>query len=202
MFLNNEFTDEYYYLINFVKLQNRKKKNGEYFEWHHVIPVSLNGNNKIENKVLLTPDEHFHCHVLLTKMTEGDACIKMNYALLCLRRKWKNEYKNVDFDEYSEYTYAKRIVSENTTKRQTGRKHTLETIEKMKGKKSKEHCENISKGLKGRIPWNKGKFGVSVETSEKLASTAKKTWTGRKHGKETIEKMKNTHRKNRGFERP
>jgi hypothetical protein len=44
----------------------------------------------------------------------------------------------------------------------TGRKHSEETKRKqseaLKGKaKSKKHCESISKALKGKVPWNKGK---------------------------------------------
>lgn len=188
--LNNEYSEEYYYLINFVKLQNRKKNKDEYFELHHIIPTSLGGLNTKENTVLLTPDEHFHCHVLLTHMTESKENIKMNYALLCLRRKIKSEYRDVNFDEYTEYANAKIIARENTSNRLKGKPRSAETIEKMKKNKSAEHCDNISKGLKGRIPWNKDKIGCSKETSEKISKSAKKMWETRIVSEETKIKMR------------
>ena len=44
--------------------------------------------------------------------------------------------------------------------------------EKAKGKsKSKKHCKNISKALKGRIPWNKG---LTKETDKRLQEAGKK----------------------------
>lgn len=46
--------------------------------------------------------------------------------------------------------------------------------------------ELLSEVLKKRIPWNKGKEGVSAETSKKLS----KIWKGRKHTKETKQKQR------------
>ena len=41
------------------------KRNGVYYENHHIIPRSLNGSNLSKNLVLLTGKEHFICHWLL-----------------------------------------------------------------------------------------------------------------------------------------
>ena len=46
----------------------RKRKNGNYYERHHIIPRCMNGNNDKENLVLLTAREHFLCHWLLCKI--------------------------------------------------------------------------------------------------------------------------------------
>lgn len=42
-----------------------------YTENHHIVPRSLGGNNKKDNKVRLTAREHFICHLLLAKIYGG-----------------------------------------------------------------------------------------------------------------------------------
>jgi len=72
-----------------------------------------------------------------------------------------------------EKTYQKCIGSK-ISKTLQGRIHT------------KEHNENIGKGLKGKIPWNKDKTGIfSEETLEKIIVSS----TGRKHTEETKKKI-------------
>lgn len=175
MFLDNKFTKEYDELINFVKLQIRKKGYGEYFEQHHIIPKSLGGNNNKSNLVLLTPDEHFHCHILLTKMTEGRNLIKMQYALYCLRRKHKKEFSCIDFDDYDEYFKARKAIALDVSQRFKGKKLTDEHRKNislsMKGNMSDDHKLAISKTHKGKIPWNKGLKGISLETSMKISKS-------------------------------
>jgi hypothetical protein len=53
-------------------------------EKHHIIPRSLGGNNSKDNIILLTYREHFICHLLLTKMTEGEERRKMCFAIKCM----------------------------------------------------------------------------------------------------------------------
>lgn len=78
--LQNKYTKAYYRIIAFANEKNRSKKD-DYFERHHIIPKSIGGSNDVTNLVLLTPREHFICHLLLTKMTEGDDRYKMLWAL-------------------------------------------------------------------------------------------------------------------------
>lgn len=56
-----------------------------YTETHHIIPKSMGGDDSVENRVALTAREHFICHWLLTKMTEGDDHYKMLNALRIMR---------------------------------------------------------------------------------------------------------------------
>jgi len=54
-----------------AKSENRKKlikisSNWIYYEEHHIIPRCINGNDDIQNKVLLTAREHFICHKLVS----------------------------------------------------------------------------------------------------------------------------------------
>lgn len=90
-FLPNKYTKCYFSIINNALQENRKKlrKNNKdfvYYESHHIIPKSVNPEFKDLklnpwNKVLLTPKEHFICHLLLTKMLIGTNKNKMVYAL-------------------------------------------------------------------------------------------------------------------------
>ena len=49
----------------------KNRTTDEYVEKHHIIPTSLGGKNNKENIVRLTAREHFVCHWLLWKFTEG-----------------------------------------------------------------------------------------------------------------------------------
>ena len=75
--LTNKYSKLYYKIAS-----NAKKRITEgYTELHHIIPQSMGGSNNKENLVHLTAREHFICHLLLIKMTTGNACIKMKFAL-------------------------------------------------------------------------------------------------------------------------
>ena len=77
IFINNKYTTWYNSLINKAK----DRIIFGYTEKHHIIPSSLGGTNDNNNLVKLTAREHFICHLLLTKMTMGNARYKMNFAL-------------------------------------------------------------------------------------------------------------------------
>jgi hypothetical protein len=90
-FLANKHSKCYYNIVSNALQANRKKlpknnKNFVYYESHHIIPKSIRlefKDLKLNpwNKVLLTPKEHFICHLLLTKMLTGTDKNKMVYAL-------------------------------------------------------------------------------------------------------------------------
>lgn len=48
-------------------------------EKHHIIPRCLGGDNRKANIVVLTPREHYLCHILLIKFTKG----KDKYKIMC-----------------------------------------------------------------------------------------------------------------------
>lgn len=80
MFLPNKYTNTYYRII--TRAQSRDLPKGHYTERHHVIPRSLGGDNTKSNLAKLTAKEHYICHLLLTRMTEGKSKSKMHLALL------------------------------------------------------------------------------------------------------------------------
>ena len=88
MFRENKYTKWYFSIVDCAY---KRSPLDCYTENHHVIPKSIQPNN---NLVALTPREHFICHWLLTKMTEGEIRHKMIYALMSFR--WghgRNMYK-------------------------------------------------------------------------------------------------------------
>lgn len=77
MYLLNKYTAWYKSII----LAAQFRVTDGYVERHHIVPKSLGGSNRKDNLVKLTAREHFVCHWLLTKMTEGKARSKMWLAL-------------------------------------------------------------------------------------------------------------------------
>lgn len=103
IFLNNKYSVLYDKLI--ARARNRKLSG--YVERHHIIPRSMGGGS-FENIVELTAREHFICHALLVKMTEGDAQYKMVNALMwmCVSSPDHSRYVNSRL-----YNSARHIVS-------------------------------------------------------------------------------------------
>jgi len=139
MFKENKYTK--YYLLITDRAKGRTMT--EYTERHHIIPQSLGGSNDRENLVDLTAREHFICHWLLVKMTEGESRSKMIYALRGMKA--NNEYQ----ERYSSYI--------------TARVYERYRI---------EHSLAHSKTMKGRTPANKGR-AMPEEQKALLRESAK-----------------------------
>lgn len=146
-----------------------------YKEKHHIHPQSLGGPSKKENLVWLTAREHFICHWLLVKMTDGEARSKMVYALQGMKA--SNKYQ----DRY----------------------HTKITA-KVYAKYREEHAKNHSTRMKGRKAWNKGGADLTDEQRKRISDAAKnrapksqktiEKWkqsrAGYKHSEETKHKQR------------
>jgi hypothetical protein len=131
--LTNKYSKTYFAITS-----NAKQRITEgYTELHHIIPQSMGGSNDKENLVELSAREHFICHWLLIKMTEGKDRSKMLYALNGMKA--ENRYQQ---------RYNTKI---------TARVYETYRI---------EHAENHSKTMKGRPAWNKGRILEGVELEE------------------------------------
>jgi len=124
MFKENKYTKYY----NLLTSRAKGRVLAEYTERHHIIPQSLGGSNDKDNLVDLTAREHFICHWLLIKMTEGEHRGKMLYALQGMKA--ENKYQQ---------RYSSAITS---------RVYERYRI---------EHAKNHSERMKGKEPWNKGR---------------------------------------------
>jgi hypothetical protein len=90
IFIENKYTRLYYAIIERAK----SRTISTYTENHHIIPKSLGGSNSKDNLVALTAREHFVCHLLLTKMTEGVSRHKMICAVFFLTGKGDSKRNN------------------------------------------------------------------------------------------------------------
>jgi hypothetical protein len=124
MFTNNKYTALYTLLTTRAK----GRVLTEYTERHHIVPQSLGGSNDKDNLVDLTAREHFICHWLLIKMTEGVNRSKMLYALNGMR-------------------------AENRFQQRYSSSITARVYEKYRI----EHAANHSLTMKGKTPINKGR---------------------------------------------
>lgn len=128
LFKLNKYNTWYFNIVNKAKSQDRKKKQGTYYENHHIIPKCLGGEKKKQNLVLLTAREHFICHWILCKIvrtrSEEISLIHAFYKMLTDKRNTARQYE------------MKRIY--------------MSFIIKNKGR-SEEHKAKISKANKGKI---------------------------------------------------
>jgi len=127
-----------------------------YTEKHHIIPKCLGGTNDKSNIVRLTAREHYICHLLLTKMTEGLIRRKMLFA------HWRMVHGNNNQQRYQltnrQYEHAKRLMGRATSEQNIGMKPSEESIAK----------------LRNKVPWNKGKIGVMPLDARLKISAARK----------------------------
>jgi len=135
-------------LIQSRKLLNREKGKGVYYEKHHIIPRCLDGDNKIDNLILLTAREHYICHWLLARIYDN---YKINHAF------WKMSIRK---DIYKTYSVSSRAYEEARLL------HAKATSIQFKGKKIEIDRDvkvaQVKKGwevrrAKGTYKTNKGK---------------------------------------------
>jgi len=151
-------------IIQKAKSENREKKNGVYYEAHHIIPKCLGGKGLVtqykthSNIILLTAKEHYICHKLLCEIYPDNDNIFYAYWYMC-NVKAPNQ-KRIYTLSMNEYERA-RI----------------------------QYSEIISKRYKNRIPWN---AGLTKDTDERVKKNniGKKWNTGLKKGdNETLDRI-------------
>ena len=157
MFLNNEFTKEYYKIID--KYKNQPKEG--YMEKHHIIPKSFGGKDVKSNTVWLTASDHFECHKLLVKMTEGKYKIKMWNALWRMMNKQSHNQQRDYVFTNEEYEQARIQHSINQSQRMSGinnpfygKTHSNETrsiMSNLKKGKTYEEIMGIEKASEMRL---------------------------------------------------
>ncbi len=140
--LTNKYSKRYYKITS-----NAKQRTTEgYTELHHIIPQSMGGSNDKENLVDLTAREHFICHWLLIKMTEGKDRSKMLYALNGMKA--ENKYQQRYHTKITARVYEKYRI---------------------------EHAHNHSETMKGKPAWNKGRKLEGIELEEHRERTRNRT---------------------------
>ena len=192
-------------LCSRAKSENRIKKKGVYYESHHIIPKSHGGDGLVgqykwhPNVVLLTAKEHFLAHRLLCRIFPKCLSLRKAWWAMCNQQApnqeriykpssrafeearigfveshsgenhplhgkgWKQAgeknpaYGKIQSEELRERkrqsstkSWADPKLREEQSRRHKGRKHSKETLEKMKQPKSKLHAQRIGESLKGK----------------------------------------------------
>jgi len=152
MFNNSKYTKWYFSIIENAKLKNNKTG---YMERHHIIPKSFGGNNTKNNLVCLTAKEHFVCHLLLTKMTNGENRYKMLHAFMLMKGQNDQQQRYINSKMFQ---LIKKEFGEMIRNKKIGTKQTQETKNKIrnaiKGKPSpisEAGRKSISEKAKARI---------------------------------------------------
>lgn len=110
--------------------------------WHHIVPKHMGGTDDPSNLIELTIEEHAEAHRLLYE----------EYGLWEDRCAWQG--------------LAKLIGKEEILKEVLKNRKSIKGIPKPDG-----FGEKISKAIKGREPWNKGKVIGSYSEERKLANS-------------------------------
>lgn len=165
IFNNSKYTKWYMNIIDFAKNRNIDV----YTENHHIIPKSLGGDNSNENLVRLNAREHYICHLLLTKMTNGINKRKMLFAL------WRMMHGNKSQKRHKINSKQYEIIKSNMS---------LANSEQNKGKKIPEHLRLKMIGKPSPLRGRK----LSEKTKEKMRIAAK----NRRSSEETKCKISNS----------
>lgn len=157
MFLENKYTRWYRTIINGAKASHRKRGDGNYYESHHIVPKSMGG---VET-VLLTAKEHFICHLLLCRMTEGANRMKMINAMIKMAFAKSDGQKRHAARSFS---LVRAFIAEKNRYMFKGVRKSEETKRRMReggtGKwiRTEEHNRRTSEAYKGRsVAWTRDK---------------------------------------------
>jgi len=182
--LNVKYTKWYINIIQkaLEKNSNKSRKNLKqtygYVEMHHIFPKSFNSDyaKDKDNLVFLSPKEHFICHLCLSKMFTGEFKNKMVYAFFILKSKNKHQSNRY----YSSRFYS--LIRKNHFERnQFVRLYLKENVKYIHKHKTEEIDSFIENGWSTIMTeeYKKGRVG---------------NMKGRKHSKETREKISNAHK--------
>lgn len=178
----------YMLIVNRAKSEQnlgiRKRRNGEYYEKHHILPKSLFPlwTKRKSNLVLLTAREHFFCHQLLTKIYPGK---EMSYALYAFINRPNADYKITS----REYERIKMLFSKVHSENMKGRVLSKETKEKLSQTKKLFFNENPDK--KEEYRKRLYKVNLIARKNKKLKTLKMKNSCPDIIENETIERLKN-----------
>ena len=184
MFLPNKYHRWYLSIVAKAQAEGRKKCGDGKYDQHHIIPVSMGGTNDKSNLVLLTSKEHFLCHLLLFKCTEGKAKMSMACAwhrMATIKRYCSRQYVEIGVRHKISLNGINKGAYQSPEKRAKisaslkGRSNPVISA-KLKGRRlSEEHKANAIEGRKG--------YTHSMETKEKLRLASLAQWAKQRQSK-------------------
>ena len=157
-------------IIEKAKSDNRIICDGMYYERHHIKPRSLfkELEKDADNIELLTPKEHFICHMLLERIYDTR---QMKFAI------WRmcNDGKYKVSSRY--YDYVKKKIAIESSKLNKGKKASEETRKKISlALTGHKHSEETKKKMSKS--YDPSKHMASDELRKKLSVNATKRFKG------------------------
>lgn len=176
----------------------RSRTLDSYTESHHIIPKSLGGDNSSNNLVNLTAREHFICHLLLPKMTEGKAKQKMTFAAWALTMKKDKLNRKISNRIYQKLKKdrAKLLRGKPISEEQRLRLVKANTGKVCSEEKKAKIIEARAKQViseETRLKMSLSRKGKAQSESQKLAVS--KALKGKSRSSETIQKIKDARAK-------
>ena len=161
----------YMNIINNAKKQKRSKKDGVYYEKHHILPKSIYPlwAKRKSNLVLLTAREHFFCHQLLTKIYPNSKGMILCLSFFC------NNSRNREYKISSKEFERIKILISKTRKGAPSKNKGKKLSEEQKRKISETLRKKFSKSKidnKGKI--DKRTLPRSEEYRKKMSEIKKK----------------------------
>lgn len=156
--------------MNFIKLiQNKGKRELDYFEKHHIVPRSFIENDEI---IILTAREHFIAHWILMRCFKNKFHCKMSYAFLKMIK--SNHNRNY-------YKITSRIYEEL--------RKNLAISQSLKARKSIWINDEINEKfiLKSKLNeylnsrWKIGRKEFSKDTKDNMRISGKRTYRNNKN---------------------
>jgi len=167
-----------------LSIRKNKKKLGEYYEGHHIVPKCLGGTGwptqyDHSNIALLTAREHFLCHWLLHEIYPENYKLAKAFSMLC-SVKDKNQVRYVPSSRIIEYAKIKSSIlhssymknkfwsdemKDRMSKIHRGKKHSLET-KKIMSEKAKNISDDLRESRRLR--------GLSINNPAKRLDVQKK----------------------------
>ena len=147
----------YFEIIRLALSQKRKKRDGIYYESHHIVPKSFDKNS---TTVLLTPEEHYKAHRDLAEAFTGHTLYGQK-MLWAFHRLTYNNGRQITEQEYAE---ARRLL--------------MPLWKRKKSEKWKEKMRSSMKGNKNGVG-GKNNWIASQEQRQRYSEAATKRQLGK-----------------------
>lgn len=170
------YNDYVHFVKNEILLGKRPKnktdyknnfKSVQYFEFHHVVPKCLGGDESENNYIPLTAREHFLAHYLLMKIYPENYKLGIAFSMFCMNK--YNSYHTICYFNSRLYESARCHIDYGATSRGI--------------KRSPDFCKRLSdtrKGIKHSEEWNR-----HVADNHADCSGEKNSMYGKKHTEES-----------------
>lgn len=150
--------------MNYQKIYDALIRRGQsrilegYSEKHHILPRCMGGTDDVINIVVLTPEEHYLCHLLLVKIYPDN--IRLVKAAMFMVSSSNNVKRNNKAYGWLKRQYAEYMTGPNNPSKLNGPWNKGITGYKTKANFAKESIQQLSERMKtknpcsGVKPWN------------------------------------------------